>query len=390
MDFNIPSAQSHSGRPSPQRRTARKRMIASLPGAPCFNSAKVNRWRRSRSFGPSCLGVFLFCLSVIPIKAQAQLRNIQNIFDPLSRPAELIKETAVLTLLVCLGIFLIVSALLFYSVWRYRRRPTDDETQEPPQVYGSTAIELAWTVPPILIVVLLVLATARTIGEIKNVKYPDDALQVRVIGHRFWWEIRYPKSNVVTANEIHVPVSYLSTPHPIKLNLESVDVVHGFWIPQLNGKSWVVPNENNSLWIQPTQRGIYLGNCTVFCGPQHANMLIRVIVDSPDDFDKWIAEQQKAPVPAPSVEEGTKAFIASSCGSCHRIEGTTANGVFGPDLTHYMSRETLGSGVAPNTDENIRTWLKDPQILKEGCLMPNMKLDDKEVDQILAYLKTLK
>jgi cytochrome c oxidase subunit 2 len=119
-------------------------------------------------------------------------------------------------------------------------------------------------------------------------------------------------------------------------------------------------------------------------------MLIRVVVESPDDFDKWIAEQQKAPSLDPAGEVGRKAFTANSCGSCHRIGGTTADGVFGPDLTHYMSRETLGSGVAANTDENIRTWLKDPQILKQGCLMPNMKLDDKDVDLILAYLKTLK
>jgi cytochrome c oxidase subunit 2 len=390
MDLNIPSAQSQSGSLSAERRIVSKRMIAFSREERLSKFAKEYPSMKFRGNGPIWIGLLLFCVSLIPTEVHAQLRNIQNIFDPLSKPAELIKETAVLTLLVCLAIFLIVSALLIYAVWRYRRKPTDDESREPPQVYGSTAIELAWTVPPILIVVLLVLATARTIGEIKNVKYPDDALQVRIIGHRFWWEVRYPKFDVVTANEIHVPVSYLSAPRPIKLNLESVDVVHGFWIPQLNGKSWVVPNEKNSLWIQPSARGTYLGNCTVFCGPQHANMLIRVIVDSPDDFEKWIAEQQKSPVSDPAVQEGMKEFTASSCGSCHRISGTTANGVFGPDLTHYMSRETLGSGVATNTDENIRSWLKNPQILKDGCLMPNMKLDDDEVDQILAYLKTLK
>jgi cytochrome c oxidase subunit II len=144
------------------------------------------------------------------------------------------------------------------------------------------------------------------------------------------------------------------------------------------------------MWIQPSSLGTYLGNCTVFCGPQHANMLIRVVVDSPDDFEKWIAEQQKSPAPNPSVEQGRKIFSASSCGSCHRVGGSTATGVFGPDLTHYMSRETLGSGVAANSSENIRAWVKDPQALKPGCLMPNMKLDDHEVDQIVAYLETLK
>jgi cytochrome c oxidase subunit 2 len=390
MDLNRPSAQSQIGSLFAEGLTIGKRMIELSNDANGSTSAKGNPRMKLRKSGLTWIGLLLLFTTLIPTKAHAQVRAIQNIFDPLSKPAELILNTAVLTLLICLGIFLVVSGLLIYAVWRYRRRPTDDNTHEPAQVYGSTAIELAWTVPPILIVVLLVLATARTIGEIKNVKYPDDALQVSVVGHRFWWEIRYPKYDIVTANEIHVPVSYLSAQRPIKLNLKSVDVVHGFWVPQLNGKSWVVPNEDNSLWIQPSSLGTYLGNCTVFCGPQHANMLIRVVVDSPDDFDKWITEQQKAPSLDPAAEVGRKAFMANSCGSCHRIGGTTADGVFGPDLTHYMSRETLGSGVAANTDENIRTWLKDPQVLKQGCLMPNMKLDEKDVDLILAYLKTLK
>jgi cytochrome c oxidase subunit II len=321
-----------------------------------------------------------------------QVRAIQNIFDPLSKPAELINDTARLTLLVCLIIFLVVGGLLLYSVVRYRRKSTDDDTMEPSQVYGSNAIELAWTIPPILIVIVLVLITARTVGEVNVIHSSKDTIQLRVIGHRFWWELQYPDYGVTAANEIHVPVSYLpSTPRPIQMTLDSADVVHGFWVPQLNGKLWVVPNHRNMMWIQPSSLGIYLGNCTVYCGDQHANMLIRVIVEPPEDFEKWIAGQKAPPVADPSVEDGRKEFIENSCGTCHHIEGTpAANGVFGPDLTHYMSRQTLGSGVAVNNDENLRSWLRDPQVLKPGCRMPNMKLDDKEVDLILAYLKTLK
>jgi cytochrome c oxidase subunit 2 len=336
----------------------------------------------------------LLAFAALPGTALAQsgdqLRPIQNIFDPLSKPAGILNDTARLTMLICLIIFVIVGGLLLYSVVRFRRKEGDDDETEPSQVYGSAAIELAWTIPPILIVVLLVLVTARTVGEIQNVKFPKETLQLRIIGHRFWWELQYPGYDVIAANEIHVPVSYLSAPRPVQMTLDSADVVHGFWVPQLAGKSWVVPNHQNQLWIQPTSLGTYPGNCTVYCGDQHANMLIRVIVEAPEDFEKWIAGQKAAPVADPNVEEGRKEFIENSCGTCHRIAGTAANGVFGPDLTHYMSRQTLGSGVAVNNDENLRSWLMDPQVLKPGCRMPNMKLDHKEVDLILAYLKTLK
>jgi cytochrome c oxidase subunit II len=335
---------------------------------------------------------FLLLAATLPgtVSAQSsdQVRPVQNIFAPVGAPAELIHQTAVLVLLICLGIFLAVGGLLLYAILRYRQKPTDDDS-EPPQVYGSTAIELAWTVPPILIVVVLALATARTVGEIQNPKFAGDPLQVRIVGHRFWWEVHYPKYNVVTANEIHVPVSYLSTPRPVEMTLASADVVHGFWVPELNGKQWLVPDRENKWWIQPTSLGTYLGNCTVLCGPQHANMLIRVVVESPEDFDAWVAQQQKAPSPDPSTEAGQKAFGANSCGSCHTIEGTTSNGIFGPNLTHFMSRKTLGSGVAPNDDANLKSWLHDPQILKPGCLMPDMKLEPTQVDAIMSYLKTL-
>ena len=318
-----------------------------------------------------------------------QVRSVQNIFEPIGAPAESLHRTSILVLLICLGIFVIVGGLLFYAVVRYRRRTTDDDETEPPQVYGSTAIELAWTVPPILIVVVLALATARTVGEIQNPKFIGDPLEIKIVGHRFWWELHYPKYNITTANEIHVPVSYLSTPRPVEMTLESADVVHGFWVPELSGKEWLVPGRQNKWWIQPSTLGTYLGNCTVLCGLQHANMLIRVVVESPEDFDKWVTREQRPPSLDPNVEEGRKAFLENTCGSCHTIGGTTANGIFGPDLTHFMSRQTLGAGVAPNDDKNLRSWLRDPQVLKPGCDMPDMKLDKQEVEQIMAYLKTL-
>jgi cytochrome c oxidase subunit 2 len=330
---------------------------------------------------------------LVPASASAQdstIRAVQNIFDPLSAPAEILYRISLLVLATCAIIFLVVAGLLTYAIIRYRRKGGTDDFEEPPQVYGSAAIELAWTVPPILIVIVLVLVTARTIGEIQKPKLPTDAEQVQIVGHRFWWEVRYPKYGVVTANEIHVPLSDRSKRIATEFVLESADVIHGFWVPQLNGKTMLVPNHRNTMWVEPYKTGIYLGNCTVLCGAQHANMLIRVIVDSPDRYQQWLNEQKATPANDPAVEEGKRQFIANSCGSCHQIGGTSARGVFGPDLTHFSSRQTLGSGVAENNEENLHSWLQDPQVLKPGCLMPNMQLGDKQVQSILAYLRTLK
>ncbi|MBV9644108.1 MAG: cytochrome c oxidase subunit II [Verrucomicrobia bacterium] len=346
----------------------------------------------TRTYFTFCRALLLFT-AALPGTLRAQgsdeVRSVQNIFTPVGPPAEILKQTAVLVLLICLVIFVVVGGLLFYAVVRYRRRSTDDDTTEPPQVYGSTAIELAWTVPPILIVVVLALVTARTIGEIQQPKFAGDPLALRIVGHRFWWELQYPKYKIITANEIHVPVSYLSTPRPVEMTLASADVVHGFWVPELNGKQWLVPDRENKWWIQPTALGTYLGNCTVLCGPQHANMLIRVVVESPEDFEKWATRQQQPANSDPKTEEGRKAFGANSCGSCHTIDGTSSNGIFGPNLTHFMTRKTLGSGVAPNDEANLKSWLRNPQELKPGCEMPDMKLSPMQVDQILAYLRTL-
>jgi cytochrome c oxidase subunit II len=351
--------------------------------------------RRTPAAGKGLLFRLASCALLIVLCGIAQaddlpIRSVQNIFTPKSGPAESLFWLAVLVLSVCLVIFVVVGGLLTYAVIRYRRRGPSDDESEPPQVYGGAAIELAWTVMPILIVVVLVLATARTIGEISRPQLGGNNEELRIIGHRFWWEVRYPKHNVVTANEIHVPLDTRDQPAVSAITLESADVAHGFWVPELNGKTWAVPNYRNTMWIKPFERGIYFGNCTVICGDQHANMLIRVFVQDRKDYDQWLENLQKPPVSDPAVAQGLKDFVANSCGTCHTIATTAANGVFGPDLTHFMSRTTLGAGVAANNEENLRSWLRDPQVLKPGCQMPNMKLDDKQVNEILAYLRTLK
>ena len=332
----------------------------------------------------------LTCILTGHVKpAFGQIDRITSIFRPLAQPAQEIKETSALVLAICAVIFVVVAALLVYAVVRFRHR-AGDELSEPPQVYGSNQIELAWTVLPILIVFVLILVTSRTIADIQNRKAPPTSVQATVVGHQWWWEIRYPELGIVTANELHVPTSTPDKRQPTFLKLQSADVAHSFWVPQLNGKTDLIPNRINQMWIAPNEPATYLGNCAEYCGMQHARMLLRVIVHNAQDFERWVKEQQKPAVEDTSASEGRKVFFANSCLSCHAIRGTSAKGIFGPDLTHLMSRQTLASGAALNSHDSLRAWIRDPQRIKVGCLMPNMQMTDKEVDQIVAYLETLR
>jgi len=330
-------------------------------------------------------------------------------------------------------IYVGVSALLVYAIVKFRARKGD--TTEPPQVFGSTQIELSWTIIPILIIVVLFLTTARVLFSVQDAQKPANALDVIVVGHQFWWEFRYPQYNVVTANELHVPVSTSKAPEPTFMKLTSADVIHSFWVPQLAGKTDLLPNRVNEMWVDPQTPGLYLGQCAQFCGAEHAKMLLRVYVDTPDEFKQWIANQQRSqaepsgggqvaestpnagnvaqavasaiPASSPttkahvvpenarsaqemSAKAGQYVFEHQACISCHTVSGTVATGRYGPDLTHLMSRDTIGSGAAPNTREELMKWIGDPNQIKPGCLMPAMHLSDKQDEQITAYMLTLK
>lgn len=314
---------------------------------------------------------------------------VENVFRPASTPAQHIFDLSLLVLAICGAIFLIVAGLLTYTLFRFRRRHVADE-HEPAQVYGSSQIEIAWTVLPILVVLVLTMATARVISAIQSKTSPADAVQVTVVGHQWWWEFRYPALGIVTANELHVPLSAGTAQKLTFLKLQSADVAHSFWIPRLAGKTDLIPGKVNTMWLEPKMAGTYLGNCAEYCGTQHANMLLRVVVHTPEDFDQWVA-QQKAPAASdPQVQAGRALFLSLSCVNCHTVSGTSAAGTFGPDLSHLMSRATLAAGAIPNGIPNLRSWIQDPQVSKPGNLMPNMQLSDKELDQVVAYLAALK
>jgi cytochrome c oxidase subunit 2 len=312
-----------------------------------------------------------------------------NIFAPVSTPAQSIFDLSRFVLMVTAAIFVVVFSLLAYAVVKFRKRGTSDG-REPAQVYGSIQVELAWTVIPILIVVVLFLAAARVIASVQNAAHPTNALEVTVIGHQFWWEYRYPSLKVVTANELHIPVSDPARPVPTFLTLLSADTDHSFWVPRLAGKTDLIPNHPNSMWVDPHETGLYLGQCAQYCGTQHAKMLLRVYVDSREDFDRWIqAQSRPAPVPA-TPSEGQQIFERTACINCHTIAGTPANGTFGPDLTHLMSRQTIAAGAVGNNLGSLIGWIYNPAAIKPGCKMPAMGLSAVQAAAVAEYLATLR
>jgi len=312
-----------------------------------------------------------------------------NIFAPESTPARAIVDLSILVLSVTAVIFIVVASLMVYAIVKFRATPANVD-REPAQVYGSTQIELAWTIVPVLIVLVLFAATARVIHAIQDAPQPPGAVEVTVVGHQFWWEYRYPALGVVTANELHIPVSDPLRPRPTFLKLLSADTDHSFWIPQLGGKTDLIPNRVNRLWMDPHRPGIFLGQCAQYCGTQHAKMLQRVSVDTPDAFDAWVRSQQQPANEDASAMAGRRIFETTACINCHTVRGTVANGRFGPDLTHLMSRATLASGAAENTPENLRVWLRDPDAIKPGSLMPAMKVSDAELDVLVRYMESLR
>lgn len=351
-------------------------------------------WGKSSLSGVLRLGVTCILLAAACCaQTPARSSHPTNIFSPTSTPAHWIFGQSVFVLEVTGAIFATVFLLLVYAAVRFRMR-ADDDGREPPQIYGSNELELAWTVLPVLIVFVLFLTAARIIHAIQDAQRPPGAIEVTVVGHQFWWEFRYPQYGFVTANELHVPVSDPQRPTPTFLTLLSADTDHSFWVPRLAGKTDLIPNHPNRMWLDPHQPGLYLGQCAQYCGIEHAKMLLRVYVQPRAEFDRWVrAEQEPGPAGAPNAApaaEGRHVFETTACINCHTVKGTVADGRFGPDLTHLMSRATIASGAATNTPQNLRVWIQKPDAIKPGCLMPAMNLTGQQFDALTAYLVTLR
>ena len=305
-----------------------------------------------------------------------------SIFDPVSPHAQAISDLFVITLWICAAIFAVVAGIVGYSLVRYR---WNEGASDPVQLAGNKRVEIIWTAIPFLIVLVLFGLTVQAM-EKSDPAPPLGEPDLVVIGHQWWWEVRSPKLGFVTANEIYIPVG-----RPISIRLDTADVLHEFWVPQLTRKMTTVPGRGNHIWMQADKPGIYQGVCSEFCGTQHAWMRFEVIAVSEGEFDAWVQQQrQVAAAPAGDAARGAQLFRDLTCINCHAIQGVESRPTAGPDLTHVASRRYLGSGIVPNTPENLRRWMTDPQEVKPGALMPSFKLNDEQLAHLLAYLATLR
>ena len=288
------------------------------------------------------------------------------------------------------GVFVVVEAAVLYVIVRYRDRPG---AGEPAHLHGSTVLEIAWTLAPVVVLVSIAVPTIRTIFRTDG-DAPADAMIVEVVGHQWWWEYRYPELGIVTANEFHVPLG-----RPVALEMISADVIHSFWAPKLGGKRDVIPGRTTRLFFTPDSVGVFRGQCAEFCGESHANMGLRVVVQDSADFAAWVAVQRTPPLTPESLDataqRGRELYqqvrdpTTHSCILCHRIEGVSG-GTLGPDLTHLASRGTLAAGMFPNDSAGLSLWLEDPPAVKPGSLMPHVELTDDEIAAFVAYLRSLR
>jgi len=301
---------------------------------------------------------------------------ISSPFNPASPEAYATRALFEFVLWLGAAVFIVVAGLVVVAAIRFRARPGGPEA---PQDEGKPKWEFVWTGAAALLLLVILVPTLRVMRAVNpdaGSRRPD----LIVIGHRWWWEIRYPQDGVVAANEVHIP-----TGRPLLLRVDSADVIHTFWVPQLAPKIQAIPGHPNEIWLQADAPGDYLGTCAQFCGLEHAWMRILVVAQSPDAFATWAATQRRpAPTPAaPDAVAGMRLYRSLTCDSCH---GTGV--AVGPDLEHFATRQTLASGRITNTPETLARWLADPDALKPGVLMPNFHLTPGQVQALVAYLET--
>ena len=283
-------------------------------------------------------------------------------------------------------VFIPVMGALIISIVRFSHRPGDDE--EPKQVYGNRRVEIAWTALPAGILLVTFILTVIVMNQVDAPVNAANALKVEAIGHQWWWEFRIPSEHIVTANEFHIPDNRL-----VEIQATSADVIHSFAVPQLTRQIDANPNIKTYVYISQARRGVYPGACYEFCGQGHAWMQFRVTVDSPAAFQAW-AKSQAAPPAAPTTalaQQGESLFFGQSCGACHTINGTPANGIAAPNLTHVGSRWAIAGGVLVMSEQNLERWIANPQQWKEGALMPSFaSLPENQLHALAAYLIGLK
>jgi cytochrome c oxidase subunit 2 len=325
----------------------------------------------------------LFAGAVAILLAACTQDTDYNSLAPQGPVAEKQADLFFLTFWIAVAVFVIVEGLLLFALFRFRRRSDD---RVPKQVHGNTRLEIAWTIVPALLLAGVAVPTIGTIFDLSGCA--DDGVRVEVVGHQWWWEVNYPELEVTTANEIHIPAG-----RPACITLTSDDVIHSFWVPRLAGKQDMVPGRTIELQLQANEPGIYQGECAEYCGLSHGIMLFQVVADEPAAFDAWVQNEgaDVATPPAPGSEvEGT----LPTCLACHALRGLgeppPGAPVKGPDLTHVGSRRTIVGGGLENTPQQLARWLRDPPRVKPGSLMPDYDLTDEQIEDLVAYLRSLR
>ena len=331
---------------------------------------------------------FAICLLLAVALASGQSATLDvptpNILDTASPNAAEVSKLFWLVMGFSIFVMAIVVAFMIAGIVGGVRDRNHDE--EPPQTHGNLKLELAWTIIPLIILAILLVPTLSAIYQLDGFAAPDDAIEVNVVGRQFWWEMTYRDSGVITANEVVAPVGT-----PVKLNLASADTMHSFWIPQVAGKTDLIPGNQRTLWFTPDREGVFYGQCAEICGASHANMRLRLVALSPENYQTWLAAAQK-PAETPQAElavTGSQLFISKGCVNCHAVQGVNTYNRTGPDLSHIGSRTSIAAGMLPNTRENMIRWLRYTDTVKPGVAMPNLGLSQEEAESLTAYLETL-
>jgi len=323
--------------------------------------------------------------------------NPQSSLDARGPDSATINDLYWLVFWIAAAIFFLVQGALLVAIFRFRQRKGKERAVK--QVHGNMRLELVWTIIPVLVLAVIAVPTLSTLFDLRRAPDPgENALQVEVIGHQWWWEFNYPEYGFRTASELHIPVD-----RPVYLTMTSADVIHSFWVPPLNGKRDALPGRISNLTLQADEPGVYVGQCAEFCGLAHADMRIRVFAESEEDFAAWAtAQAQPAVIPSEGPAAAGWETFSTVCVACHAVEGTQAQVRIAPDLTHVASRTSFAGATIDNTPENLRAWLHDPSSLKpmrpdlnkpsQGRIlgMPNFHLTDQQLDDLVALLETFK
>lgn len=308
-----------------------------------------------------------------------------NIFQPKSDFTRTLADLFSFIIILAAIVFLVVEGLLVFAIIRYRQRPGH---VLPRQIHGNTPLEIFLTILPAIVLAIIAVPTIQNIfSSYKQADASENPVVIDVIGHQWWWEYQFKDLKdsqgrvLTTAQELHIPVNRL-----IQVNITSSDVNHAWWAPQLAAKRDAIPGHSNPIKFKAEQTGRFLGRCAEYCGLSHANMGFWVVVESQQDFDNWVRQQQ---APVPDTTSGATLFKSKECIACHRIEGISEV-TYGPNLTLFGNRETLAGAALQNTEDEVVRWLKDPAAVKPGSKMPNLHLSDEDARALARYLRGLK